>query len=86
MYNVLDPILYLIYDKKCKPNTIAKTLGHSLSFVERVYKRVKNQDHRREKPSFFLNDRFMKLERAIKGTDNEEFEEYMERCFLDDII
>lgn len=83
VYAVLDPVLFHIFDKKMKPRGIAKKLGHSQGFVERVYQRVRNQDHRRKHPYFALNDRRISLSRTIKDKSNQEFKEYLDSCFLD---
>lgn len=83
VYAVLDPVLFHIFDKKMKPKGIAKKLGHSQGFVERVYQRVRNQDHRRKHPYFALNDRRISLPRTIKDKPNREFKEYLDGCFLD---
>lgn len=83
VYAVLDPILFHIFDKKMRPRRIAKKIGHSQKFVERVYQRVRNQDHRRKHPYFALNDRRISLLRTIKDKPNLEFKEYLDGCFLD---
>ena len=86
IYNVLDPILYSLYDKKLEPIAVSKMFGHSLKFVEKVYQRIKNQEHRRKKPWFTVNDRSVKFRRFIKEIDNEEFESYMESSFLNKVL
>lgn len=83
VYAVLDPVLFHIFDKKMKPQGIAKKLDHSQEFVERVYQRVRNQDHRRKHPYFALNDRRVSLLRTIKDAPNQDFKEYLNGCFLD---
>ncbi len=65
-----------------KPRGIAQKLGHSQEFVENVYRRVKNQDHRRKHPYFALNDRRVSLARTIQDKPNQDFKEYLESCFL----
>jgi len=65
-----------------KPRGIARKLGHSQEFVERVYQRVRNQDHRRKHPYFALNDRRVSLEKTISDKPNEDFKQYLEDCFL----
>ena len=82
VYAVLDLVLFYIFDKKMKPVEIAKKAGHSLRFVERVYQRVKNQDHRRKRPYFALNDRRINLPRIVQDKPNKEFKEYLDSCFL----
>lgn len=82
VYAVLDPVLFHIFDKKMKPREIAQKLGHSLEFVENVYRRVKNQDHRRKHPYFALNDRRVSLARTIQDKPNQYFKKYLESCFL----
>ncbi|NOZ81620.1 MAG: hypothetical protein GXO63_00510, partial [Candidatus Micrarchaeota archaeon] len=77
VYNVLDPVLYSLYDKKLDPIVVSKMFGHSLKFVKKVYRRIKNQEHRRKIPWFALNDRVVKLERFIKEMDNKELERYL---------
>lgn len=54
VYEVLDCVLFNIFDKKIGPKKIAQELGHSLGFVEKVYQRVMNQDHRRDPPCFVI--------------------------------
>lgn len=56
-YRVLDPILYYLYERKYKPATISKLLGHSEQFIKRVYRRINDQNHRRDIPYFAFNDR-----------------------------
>ena len=82
VYAVLDPILFHIFDKKMKPRGIVQKLGHPKEFVERVYQRVKNQDHRRKHPYFALNNRRVSLARTISDKPNEDFKQYLEDCFL----
>lgn len=82
VYAVLDPVLFHIFDKNMKPRSIARKLGHSQDFVDRVYQRVRNQDHRRKHPYFALNDRRINLPRTVKGKPNQEFKEYLDGCFL----
>jgi len=82
VYAVLDPILFYIFDKKMKPRGITRKLGHPQEFVERVYQRVRNQDHRRKHPYFALNDRRVSLSRTISDKSNEDFKQYLEGCFL----
>lgn len=82
IYSVLDPVLFYVFDKKMKPSTITRKLGHSKKFVERVYQRVKNQDHRRKTPYFALNDRRLNFPRTISDKSNEYFKKYLEDCFL----
>lgn len=81
IYSILDPVLFHIFEKKIKPRTIARKLGHSKKFVERVYQRVKNQDHRRKTPYFALSDRRINFTRTIKDRSNEYFKTYLEDCF-----
>lgn len=83
IYAVLDPVLFHIFDKKMKPRVIARKLGHSIKFVERVYQRFKNQDHRRKPPYFALNDRRMNFARTIADRPNKDFNQYLEGCFLE---
>lgn len=81
VYAVLDPVLFYIFDKKMKPLGISKKLDHSKKFVEKVYQRVKNQDHRRKTPYFTLNDRRVNFSRIIKDRPNKDFKEYLDDCF-----
>ncbi len=78
VYRVLDPVLFLVYDKIYKPRTVTRRLGHSLKFAEKVYQRVRNQGHRRLRPFFAINDRWGKLKRTAEEVDNEELERFME--------
>lgn len=55
-YNVLDPVLYLVHERRWTPKTVSKKLGHSLTFTENVYRKVRNQDHRRLRPYFNVPD------------------------------
>jgi len=64
-----------------KPITISKKLGHSKKFVEKVYQRIKSQDHRRKPPYFALNDRKINFSRIIKDKSNKYFKEYLEESF-----
>jgi NAD+ synthase len=51
-YQVLDAVLYGLYDLRYTPSRVAIDLGHNLDFVRRVYERIKSQDHRRKIPCF----------------------------------
>ena len=82
VYAVLDTILFHIFDKKMKPTEIAQKLGHSETFIKKVYQRVKNQDHRRRTLYFALNDKITDLPRTIKDKSNCDFNKYLEECFL----
>ena len=77
-----ESILFHIFEKKIKPRSISQKLGHSLDFVERVYQRVRDQDHRRKHPYFALNDRRVSLARTISDKPNEDFKQYLKDCFL----
>jgi len=81
VYAVLDPVLYLIYNKGFKPRTIAKGLGHSEKFVKNVYEKVKAQEHRREIPFFSVKDRTIRLKRTIETFTNEEIENFIEDSY-----
>jgi NAD+ synthetase len=65
VYNVLDPILFGLFNKKYKPSTVSRHLGHGQRFVERVYKRIKDQDHRRNGVFFPLRNRYGSLRTPI---------------------
>jgi len=81
VYAILDPVLFYIFERKMKPITISKKLGHSKKFVEKVYQRIKSQDHRRKPPYFALNDRKINFSRIIKDKSNKYFKEYLEESF-----
>ena len=55
-FEALDPILYWLYDKEKCPEFVSKKLGHSLSFVKNVNRRIKNQKYRRDNPVFCIKD------------------------------
>ena len=82
VYSVLDPILFHIFNKKMKPKKIMQKLGHSSEFVERVYKKVKDQDHRRKLPHFAQKNKRIDLTRTISDRPNEDFKLYLDGCFL----
>jgi len=81
VYGVVDPVLYHIWDLKLKPEEIIGKTGHSLEFLKNLYKRVRNQDHRREHPFFSITDKEGESERTVTSRPNSDFERYMERCF-----
>jgi len=81
VYAVLDPVLYHIWDLDMQPGRIARKLGHSQEFIENVYERVRNQDHRREHPFFVVDDKKGKTKRTVKSRPNRDFKKYMSGCF-----
>lgn len=80
-YAVLDPVLHLIYDKKYGPKRISRDLGHSLKFIEKIYGRVKAQDHRRSTPFFTLYDKYRKFTRTAKNISNKDLRYFLEGSF-----
>ncbi|MBI3486093.1 NAD(+) synthase [Candidatus Daviesbacteria bacterium] len=76
-YQLLDPVLYYLFERRYQPSTVAKRLGHSLEFVSSLATRIKDQDHRRDIPFFVVNDRFKKYPRAVKSRTNEEMQGFM---------
>lgn len=81
VYAVLDPVLYLVNNKKYRPLTIVKRLGHSKSFAENVYKKVKEQEHRRSIPFFGVRDRHISLKRTPEDISNVEMERFIENRY-----
>ena len=78
VYAVLDPVLYLVHNKGYKPLTIVKRLGHSKSFAENIYKKIKEQEHRRNVPFFGVVDRKASIKRTPKEISNEDIERFIE--------
>lgn len=69
-YQVLDPILYYLFDKHYRPRTVARRLGHSATFINRVSEKIEAQGHRRNIPYFALNDRYKFDRRADPSVSN----------------
>ena len=51
-YDVIDPILYLIYEKGFKPEEVATKIEVSLDAVMAVVRRVESSRHKRSMPPF----------------------------------
>ncbi|MEM4576181.1 MAG: NAD+ synthase [Candidatus Nezhaarchaeales archaeon] len=51
-YDVIDPILFLMYEKGYNPEEVASRVGVSLNVVTAVMKRVENSRHKRAMPPF----------------------------------
>ncbi len=69
-YAVLDPVLYGLYDLHRSPRTVARELGHSRSFVERVSKRIEDQKLRRNPPFFAMETRSVRYARNERSDEN----------------
>lgn len=72
VYQVLDPILHCLFDKRYRPRTVARRLGHSVDFINRVSRKIEDQEHRRNIPYFAFNDRYRIDRRANLGVSNRE--------------
>ncbi len=54
---ILDPILRLLYDEKKSPEEVAKLLGHSANWIEKIHSiRIHGERHRRYPPYFLTED------------------------------
>jgi len=69
MYEVLDVVLYWLYEQKRKPEEVSEYLGHSLDFVKNVKRRIKNQEPRQKPPVFCTQTRGRRFPNKTKMTD-----------------
>lgn len=51
-YDVIDPILFLVYEKGYRPEEAALRVGVSLEIVNKVIRRVESSRHKRAMPPF----------------------------------
>lgn len=84
VYRVLDPILHLAFIKKMKPPAIARRLGHSLSFVEKVHQRIKNQDNRRNIPYFAITNTSKRVKTSFQDPTQEEMRKLVDESLIRD--
>ncbi len=84
-YEVLDTILYWLYERKKSPDDVAAKLGHSKEFVRRIDCRVKNQKCRRQPPEFCIESRKIVWPNSTNIFD-EESKEIMEKSMRGDLF
>ncbi|MBI2670668.1 hypothetical protein HYX18_01655 [Candidatus Woesearchaeota archaeon] len=72
VYSVLDPVVHHLFDLKLEPSEVARRLGHSKSFVDKVARRIRNQDHRRRIPFFCLEDKIETTKSSIESIPQED--------------
>jgi NH3-dependent NAD+ synthetase len=84
-YEVLDPVLYWLYERKKSPEKIASVLGHDVEFVRNVKRRIDNQGYRRIQPHFCVEDHEIKFEGSL-ACGGEESKRVIEESMLRDLF
>jgi len=71
IFEVLDPIIYWLYETDKSPEEIARALGHDVKFVKKVKTRIDNQKLRRRPPHFCVESHEINLPNSTDLSDNE---------------
>lgn len=71
VFEVLDPILYWLFEREKNPEEIASALGHDREVIEKIKKRIDNQKHRRVSPNFCIESHSIDFENNTNMTDEQ---------------
>ncbi len=81
VFSVLDPILYLLFERRLSPQSASASLGHSFEVTNSIAQRLASQTHRRDIPFFTVHDRYKKYPRNTPTIDNQTMRQLFSQSF-----